>query len=138
MQDCFQGRGVIRRDDKAPGAHALLDDVAAGDTLTVWKVDRLGRSLRDLIAHSRLRQVSTLRTCTNAQHATLPNPSHGGGMSNDRNKALPPAAEALPKPSGFGTLAESIKVLRDDTIERGLEGRASVLAPDAMAGDSRL
>lgn len=42
--------------DKATGAHVkrpeltkCLKALAAGDTLTVWKLDRLGRSLRDLI-----------------------------------------------------------------------------------------
>jgi DNA invertase Pin-like site-specific DNA recombinase len=43
--------------DKATGAHVrrpeltkCLKTLAEGDTLTVWKLDRLGRSLRDLIA----------------------------------------------------------------------------------------
>lgn len=43
--------------DKATGAHVqrpelakCLKALAEGDTLTVWKLDRLGRSLRDLIA----------------------------------------------------------------------------------------
>ena len=42
--------------DRATGAHTqrpeltqCLKALAAGDTLTVWKLDRLGRSLRDLI-----------------------------------------------------------------------------------------
>ena len=42
--------------DKATGAHVrrpeltkCLKALAKGDTLTVWKLDRLGRSLRDLI-----------------------------------------------------------------------------------------
>ena len=43
--------------DKATGANAKRSELAkclkalkAGDVLTVWKLDRLGRSLRDLIA----------------------------------------------------------------------------------------
>src|SRR5262249_5119398 len=43
--------------DKASGAHMKRPELAkclkalkAGDTLVVWKLDRLGRSLRDLIA----------------------------------------------------------------------------------------
>ena len=42
--------------DKATGAHVkrpeltrCLKALGEGDTLTVWKLDRLGRSLRDLI-----------------------------------------------------------------------------------------
>lgn len=32
-----------------PGLDRALEDVAAGDTLVVWRLDRLGRSLRDLL-----------------------------------------------------------------------------------------
>ena len=32
-----------------PGLSAALDYIRPGDTLTVWKLDRLGRSLRDLL-----------------------------------------------------------------------------------------
>ena len=32
-----------------PGLNKALDDLRAGDTLVVWKLDRLGRSLRNLI-----------------------------------------------------------------------------------------
>jgi hypothetical protein len=41
----------------------------------------------------------------NVRLATLPKPFHSteACMSNDRNKALPPVPEALPKPSLFGT-----------------------------------
>ncbi len=50
MQDRVQGRGDIRRDGAAPSALVnCLKTLQAGDTLIVWKLDRLGRSLRDLI-----------------------------------------------------------------------------------------
>lgn len=46
--------------DTATGAHVrrpeltqCLKNLGEGDTLTVWKLDRLGRSLRDLITHAR-------------------------------------------------------------------------------------
>ncbi len=32
-----------------PGLSRALTDLAAGDTLVVWRLDRLGRSLRDLL-----------------------------------------------------------------------------------------
>ena len=34
------------------GLRAALDHVRAGDTLVVWRLDRLGRSLKDLIARA--------------------------------------------------------------------------------------
>ncbi len=35
--------------DRRPGLDALLDQVRPGDTVVVWRLDRLGRSLRHLI-----------------------------------------------------------------------------------------
>ena len=35
--------------DTRPGLDALLDQLRAGDTVVVWRLDRLGRSLRHLI-----------------------------------------------------------------------------------------
>ena len=46
----FKDEGLIGRDDQAPCPLRCLKTLQHGDTLTVWKLDRLGRSLRDLIA----------------------------------------------------------------------------------------
>jgi len=35
-----------------PGLKQALEDIRAGDTLVVWRLDRLGRSLKDLIARA--------------------------------------------------------------------------------------
>jgi len=35
--------------DDRPGSRACFDHLRAGDTLVVWRLDRLGRSLRHLI-----------------------------------------------------------------------------------------
>jgi DNA invertase Pin-like site-specific DNA recombinase len=49
------GCAVIHEDSASgasrsrPGLDRALADVAAGDTLVIWKLDRLGRSIRDLI-----------------------------------------------------------------------------------------
>jgi DNA invertase Pin-like site-specific DNA recombinase len=49
------GCAVIHEDSASgvsrsrPGLTKALTDVAAGDTLVVWRLDRLGRSLRDLL-----------------------------------------------------------------------------------------
>ena len=37
------------RTDARPGLQAMLKALRTGDTLVVWKLDRLGRSLRDLV-----------------------------------------------------------------------------------------
>ena len=35
-----------------PGLKRAFEDIRAGDTLVVWRLDRLGRSLKDLITHA--------------------------------------------------------------------------------------
>jgi DNA invertase Pin-like site-specific DNA recombinase len=67
--------------DKATGAHAkrpqltkCLASLQAGDVLAVWKLDRLGRSLRDLIAlldDLKAREVA-FRSLTEAIDTTAP------------------------------------------------------------------
>ena len=48
MQNRVQGRGY-RRARQPPCPARCLKTLKPGDTLIVWKLDRLGRSLRDLI-----------------------------------------------------------------------------------------
>ncbi len=49
------GCAVIHEDSASggsrsrPGLHRALEDLCASDTLVVWRLDRLGRSLRDLL-----------------------------------------------------------------------------------------
>jgi DNA invertase Pin-like site-specific DNA recombinase len=58
QRQALEAAGCIRvYEDTATGSNterrgllALLDDLQAGDVLTVWKLDRLGRSLADLLA----------------------------------------------------------------------------------------
>lgn len=45
----FTEKVSTRKTDR-PGLAAALDYVRAGDTLVVWKLDRLGRSVRDILA----------------------------------------------------------------------------------------
>jgi len=45
----FEDRGQSGITTRRPGLARCLKTLRAGDTLVVWKLDRLGRSLRDLI-----------------------------------------------------------------------------------------
>ena len=45
----FEDKGVSGATAKRPALATCLKALRAGDTLVVWKLDRLGRSLRDLI-----------------------------------------------------------------------------------------
>jgi len=52
---CAAGCAAIHEDSASgasrsrPGLSSAIDDLRAGDTLVVWRLDRLGRSLRDLL-----------------------------------------------------------------------------------------
>src|SRR5271167_414743 len=46
----FKDEGLSGATVKRPALRRCLKKLEHGDTLTVWKLDRLGRSLRDLIA----------------------------------------------------------------------------------------
>ena len=45
----FEDKGYTGATTKRPGLARCLKTLRAGDTLTVWKLDRLGRSLADFI-----------------------------------------------------------------------------------------
>ena len=47
----FEDKGISGEIKKRPALTRCLAALQSGDTLTVWKLDRLGRSLRDLIDH---------------------------------------------------------------------------------------
>lgn len=58
--DVFQDRGVSGAISERPGLSALLDAVQSGDTVVVWRLDRLGRSvlhLATLLEDFRVRKV---------------------------------------------------------------------------------
>ena len=59
LQNDLQRRGTIRSDREAPALLRCLTALRLGDILTVWKLDRLGRSLRDLIT-----MLEHLRACS--------------------------------------------------------------------------
>ena len=47
-QHLYEDQASGKRDDR-PGLEACLKSLREGDTLTVWKLDRLGRNLRHLV-----------------------------------------------------------------------------------------
>ena len=50
LRKIFEDKGISGTIKKRPALTRCFAALEAGDTLTVWKLDRLGRSLRDLIA----------------------------------------------------------------------------------------
>jgi DNA invertase Pin-like site-specific DNA recombinase len=53
----FNDDGLSGATPNRPALLRCLKKLEPGDTLIVWKLDRLGRSLPDLIAHSRRPQT---------------------------------------------------------------------------------
>jgi len=49
-QTIFRDNGLSGKNMHRPGLKRCLKALASGDTLTVWKMDRLARSLKDLIS----------------------------------------------------------------------------------------
>ena len=49
-ESIFKDEGLTGASTQRPALLRLLGQLQDGDTLTVWKLDRLGRSVRDLIA----------------------------------------------------------------------------------------
>jgi len=45
----FEDHGVSGATSARPGLNAVMRHLKAGDTLVVWRLDRLGRSIQDLI-----------------------------------------------------------------------------------------
>src|SRR3954466_13854886 len=59
-----------------PELHRLLDQLRAGDTLVVWKLDRLSRSLKDLGSRPEpARQEGRQATAPQAAEKAVPGPS---------------------------------------------------------------
>lgn len=45
----FRDQGATGTNMERPGLHAVINRLQPGDTLVVWRLDRLGRSLTDLV-----------------------------------------------------------------------------------------
>ncbi len=102
--------------DRRSGLEQALSHLRAGDTLVVWRLDRLGRSLKHLIetVHDLERQGVGFRSLTESIDTTTP----GGTLSFHV----------------FGTLAEFERAL---IVERTQAGLAAARAPGRTGGRPR-
>jgi DNA invertase Pin-like site-specific DNA recombinase len=62
----FEDKGITGVTAKRPALLRCLKTLRAGDMLVVWKLDRLGRSLHDLIAKGRFRPLRSSRNPSGA------------------------------------------------------------------------
>lgn len=124
----FTDQATGRTQDR-PQLKAVMDYLRSGDTLVVWKLDRLGRSLRDLIdtlAALEERGI-TFRSVTEGIDTSTPAGRMVAGI--------------------FGTLAEFERELILERTHAGLAaarargrvgGRPSVMTPDRLAAAERM
>lgn len=107
---------VSGRFDARPGLEATLKALRPGDTLVVWKLDRLGRNLRHLVntVHELTQQGIGLKVLT------------GQGASIDTTK---PAGKLV-----FGIFAALAEFERDLISERTKAGLASARARGRTGG----
>src|SRR6516165_1370416 len=80
-QHLYEDRASGKKDDR-PGLEACLKSLRKGDTLIVWKLDRLGRSLRHLVntIHDLMERGVGLRVPARAPTST-PRPPAAGWCS---------------------------------------------------------
>jgi DNA invertase Pin-like site-specific DNA recombinase len=97
----FEDKASGARDDR-PGLKSCLEFLKAGDTLVVWKLDRLGRSLPHLLAIvAGLREVGVaFRSLTEGMDTTTP---HGELLFHI-----------------FGALAQYERALTRERVQAGL------------------
>lgn len=138
QRDALLAAGVAERDiylDKAsgkqddrPGLEACLKALRAGDTLVVWKLDRLGRSLRHL--------VTTVQELAKRQVAFKVLTGHGAEI--DTGTAAGKLVFGI-----FAALAEFERELMSERTRAGLAaarargrkgGRKPKLSPTELAG----
>ncbi len=116
----FEDRRSGARTDR-PGPAAALDVVRRGDTLVVWRLDRLGRSLKDLIELAE--RLDAAGVGLRSLHDAIDTGSSGGRLVFHM----------------FGALAEFERNLVRERTQAGLSaarargrlgGRRKVLDPD--------
>lgn len=126
-RDIYMDKASGKRDDR-PGLESCLKALRAGDTLLVWKLDRLGRSLRHL--------VSTVQDLAEREIAFKVLTGHGASI--DTGTASGKLVFGI-----FAALAEFERELISERTRAGLAaarargrkgGRRSKLSPTMLAG----
>jgi DNA invertase Pin-like site-specific DNA recombinase len=81
-RNLYEDEASGKRDDR-PGLDACLKLLRKGDTLIVWKLDRLGRSLRHLVntVHDLMERGVGFRVLTNQGATSTPRPPAAGWCS---------------------------------------------------------
>ena len=113
---CLYEDRASGRDDARPGLAATLKALRPGDTLVVWKLDRLGRDLRHL--------VNTVHGLTQGGVGFKVLTGHGASIDTTT-----PAGKLV-----FGIFAALAEFERDLLTERTLAGLASARARGRNGG----
>ncbi|RAL94817.1 MULTISPECIES: recombinase family protein [Hyphomicrobiales] len=111
----YQDLASGKRDDR-PGFAACLKALRRGDTLVVWKLDRLGRDLRNL--------VNTVHDLTARDIGVKVLTGHGASIDTTT-----PAGKMV-----FGIFAALAEYERELTIERTVAGLSAARARGRVGG----
>lgn len=111
----YQDLASGKRDDR-PGFAACLKALRRGDTLVVWKLDRLGRDLRNL--------VNTVHDLTARDIGVKVLTGHGASIDTTT-----PAGKMV-----FGIFAALAEYERELTIERTVTGLSAARARGRVGG----
>jgi len=145
QQDALTAAGCYRTfTDTASGVDparteltAVLDQLRSGDTLVVWRLDRLGRSVQDLIALGGLAEMERelIRERTIAGLAAAPARGRRGcrpvRMSPAKLRVARGMREADP-PESYAVIARELG-LSKTTVRRHLSELAPAVAADSVA-----
>ncbi len=145
QQDALTAAGCYRTfTDTASGVDptrteltAVLDQLRPGDTLVVWRLDRLGRSVQDLIALVGLAEMERelIRERTIAGLAAAPARGRRGGRPVRMSPAMLRVARGMREadpPESYAVIARELG-LSKTTVRRHLSELAPAVAADSVA-----
>ena len=145
QQDALTAAGCYRTfTDTASGVDparteftAVLDQLRSGDTLVVWRLDRLGRSVQDLIALVGLAEMERelIRERTIAGLAAAPARGRRGCRPVRMSPAMLRVARGMREadpPESYAVIARELG-LSKTTVRRHLSELAPAVAADSVA-----